>query len=106
MNEFIVCSAIWYKDISLINNNIPSDLLRPFNCDRGIVFCGLRHPHCLYQMVAMTGKRQCEAGEEIQGFITNKWRFIDRIEGLEIAKVADQIITSYNLHQLHSEDLW
>lgn len=69
--EKILCSAIWYKEL-------PTPVYRPVNVDIGIVFCGLRHPHCLYQMVAMTGKRQAEVGQYIQGFLTDKNRFVNR----------------------------
>jgi hypothetical protein len=60
-------------------------------------------------MVAMTGKRQCEVGEEIQGFITSKNKFVDRKEGLEIAKTAGQINENElgnSLIGLFSEDLY
>jgi len=105
MKEYILCAAIWYKELPLI---VP-DVLRPrgfspYNVDMGIVFCGWRHANCLYQMVAITGLRQCEAGEEIQGFITNLNRFVDRKEGAEIAFAAKQ--TSELKRILYSEDLY
>lgn len=107
MTERILCSAIWYKELPLINNDIPSDLLRPKNCDTGIVFCGLRHPHCLYQMVAITGKYQHEAGKEIQGFLTSENRFVDRKEGAKIALSCGQIDKlQYSSESLYSEDLY
>ena len=70
--EYIVSAANWYKDLPLMKDDFPQGFIRPLNCDKGIVFCGLRHHICLYVMVAMTGKRQYEVGEEIQGFITSK----------------------------------
>ena len=105
--EYILCSAIWYKELPLINNDIPSDLLRPINCNSGIVFCGHRHPHCLYQMVAITGKYQHEAGEEVQGFLTSENRFVDRKEGWVIAEKSGQIKHQSGGHGiLYSECLW
>ena len=105
--EKILCAAIWYKELPLLKNNIPSNLLRPVNCNSGIVFCGCRHPHCLYQMVAMTGKRQCEVGKYIQGFLTNKHRFVDRKEGASIALACGQIDKlNYSSDSLYSEDLY
>lgn len=98
--EKIICSAIWYKEL-------PTPVYNPINVDKGIVFCGHRHPHCLHQMVAMTGKRQCEVGEEVQGFLTNKNRFVDRVEGAEIALNSKQITKlNYNKNKLFSEDLY
>jgi len=107
--EYILCAAIHYKDLPLINNDIPSSLLRPVNCATGIVFCGFRHPHCLYQLVAITGIRSVkpEVGEYIQGFLTSRNRFVDRKEAAEIAIASGQIIkTEYENNSLFSEDLY
>jgi hypothetical protein len=42
-----------------------------------------------------------------QGFVTNKGRFVDRIEGLQIATDANQILEKHgNEGQLFSEDMW
>lgn len=98
--EKIICSAIWYKDLNTPRFN-------PINIKMGIVFCGHRHPHCLHQMIAMTGKRQCEAGDEVQGFLTNKNRFVDREEGAKIALSSKQIEKlKYSKRLLYSEDLY
>lgn len=105
MIEQIICSAIWYKDLPLLVNTIPSSLLRPINCDSGIVFCGHRHPHCLYQMVAMTGKAQHEAGSEIQGFLTSKNRFLDRKEAATL-HLSNGRELNYSTNELYSEDLY
>jgi hypothetical protein len=100
MEEKIICSAIWYKEL-------PTPVYGPTNVDKGIVFCGHRHPHCLHQMVAMTGKKQHEVGEEIQGFLTNLNRFVDRIEGAKIALANKQIDKlEYSKTKLFSEDLY
>lgn len=98
--EKIICSAIWYKDLSTPRYN-------PINVDRGIVFSGFRHVQCLHQMITMTGLRQCEAGDEVQGFLTNKNRFVDRIEGANIAINAGQVIElKFSKKKLYSEDLY
>lgn len=109
MKEYILCAAIWYKELPLIK----PELLQmrgsaPYNVDKGIVFCGWRHPNCLYQKCAITGLRDAESGENIQGFLTNTNRFVDRKEALIIAKNADQIIDLENVRgdRLHSEDLY
>lgn len=105
IEEYILCAAIWYKDLDLKDPSVLKPWgFRPYNVNRGIVFSGWRHPNCLYQMVAITGKRQCEVGEEIQGFLTNKNRFVDRKEGAEIAYTSGR--TSEKKHLLYSEDLY
>jgi alpha-D-ribose 1-methylphosphonate 5-triphosphate synthase subunit PhnL len=103
--ERILCAATWYKDLPLI---MPEVLqirgYAPYNVHEGIVFSGWRHTNCLYQMVAITGKRDCEVGRHIQGFLTNFNRFVDRKEAGEIAYSAKQ---TKNLHKhLFSEDLY
>jgi hypothetical protein len=105
MEEKILCAAIWFKDLPSLVVDIPSSLLRPVNCDRGIVFCGHRHPHCLYQMVAITGKSSYEAGESSQGFLTNLNRFVDRKEGGQI-HIANGGKLNYSNVTLYSEDLY
>lgn len=107
MKEYILCAAIWYKELPLIKNDVPETHLRPVNCKTGIVFCGHRHLQCLYQMIVMAGKKQSEAGEEIQGFLTNKNRFVDRTEGKTIAMKALQLKAGVSIKgQLFSEDLY
>ena len=55
----------------------------------------------------MTGKRQCEVGEEIQGFLTNTNRFVDRYEGAKIALACGQITKlNYSKDMMYSEDLY
>jgi hypothetical protein len=97
--EKILCAAIWYKEL-------PTPLYRPINIDIGSVFCGYSHMHCLHQMYAITGKRSVtsEVGEYIQGFLTDKNRFVDRKEAAKIALDTGQIKKS--LKHLFSEDLY
>ncbi len=102
--EKILCAAIWYPDIKLVREGIPNQ--NPVNVDKGAVFCGFRHPHCMYTMVAITGLRsvETEVGEIIQGFLTNTNRFVDREEAADIAFKAEQV--KENLNRLYSEDLY
>ena len=102
--EHILCAAIWYKDLPLIKT-FDSNVL-PINCHKGIVFCGHRHPHCMYSMCSITGKRSVEPeiGEYIQGFLTSLNRFVDRKEGARIAYQAKQI--KEDKVTLFSEDLY
>ena len=107
--EYILCAAIWYKELPLRDEEILRHRgFSPYNVDKGIVFCGWRHPNCMYQMVAITGKRsvESEVGENIQGFLTSQNRFVDRKEGLEIALKANQVINIHYGSQLYSEDLY
>ena len=57
-------------------------------------------------MVAIYKLRDCEAGESIQGFLTNKNRFVDREEGMKIAIDANQLISNTTSKILFSEDLY
>jgi len=105
--EYILCAAIHYKELPLVINDIPSSLLRPINIEQGIVFCGYRHPHCLYQMVALTGKSQHQAGEEVQGFLTSFNRFVDRKEAAKIALASGQVNKLFFSNEtLYSEDIY
>lgn len=104
MKEYILCAAIWYKELPLVRDFDTN--MRPINCDKGIVFCGHRHAHCMYSMIAMTGKRSVtiEVGEYEQGFLTSKNRFVDRKEAALIAINAMQC--NNLVTRLHSEDLY
>lgn len=106
MKEYILCAAIWYKDIPL--KKVFKDVL-PKNCDRGLVVSGHRHPHCIWTMCSLTGLRSVTnapdgVGEYIQGFLTNTNRFVDRQEGAIIAFEAGQI--EEKLTTLYSENLY
>lgn len=107
MEEKIICSAIWYKELELKKPEVLEPRgFSPYNVDKGIVFCGWRHPNCMYQMIAITGLKDYEAGESEQGFLTNKNRFVDRKEGAKIALAADQIDKLKYGTILYSEDLY
>jgi hypothetical protein len=106
--EIIICSAIWYKELELKN----PELLQirgnaPYNINKGIVICGWRHHNCLYNMAAITGKKQYEAGEHTDGFLTNKNRFVDREEAAKIALATNQIKElKFSSTKLYSEDIY
>lgn len=101
--EYILCAAIWYRQIPLKKKEI---IENPINVDYGAVFCGYRHDHCKGTMVAVTGIRSVlpEVGEYVQGFLTNKNRFVDRAEAAEIARSAEQVAS--DVTYLYSEDLY
>lgn len=109
--EYILCAAVWYKDLPMKKPEILEPRgFRPYNVDRGVVVSGWRHGNCIYQMVAITGLRSipAEAGEEIQGFLTNLNRFVDRQEGYDIAEAANQLNdrSRGGSRTLYSEDLY
>lgn len=109
--EYILCAAIWYKELPMVYPEILENRgFRPYNVDRGVVISGWRHSNCIYQMVAMTGLRSipAEAGESVQGFLTNLNRFVDREEGWNIAEAAGQINDRArgSSQTLYSEDLY
>lgn len=102
--ERIYCAAIWYKDL-------PTAKYLPTNIDKGIVVEGHRHADIIRTVVNLLGKRTVEngensVGETIQGFVTNKNRFVDRSEAMDIARNANQIISDTTFRELYSEDLY
>lgn len=102
--ERITCAAIWYKDL-------PSVKYMPVNINKGVVVEGHRHADIIKTVINLLGKRTCQfgenaAGESEQGFITNKNRFVDRIEAMTIARAANQIISDTSFPKLYSEDLY
>jgi hypothetical protein len=76
-NERILCAAVWFQDIEIKKDLLIESRL-PVNCDRGLVVCGHRHYQYLYTAIAFTGLSTYEMGEHIQGFLTNRNRFVDR----------------------------
>jgi hypothetical protein len=114
--EIVLCAAIWYKDLESIDNPVSSIRLNdearqalkiqrlPINCDKGIVFCGHRHLQAMRTMNSVIGLTDFEAGESVQGFLTNYNRFVDRTEGGRIAWEAGQ--TDGLKTYMFSEDLY
>lgn len=92
VKEYILCAAVWYKELQLKKPEVLRLRgLSPYNVDKGIVLCGWRHGNCIYQMVAIYGIYDEDAGESVQGFLTSLNRFVDRKEGAEIAFKSGQI---------------
>lgn len=104
--ERIYSAAIWYKDLDLSTARY-----LPENIDRGIVVEGHRHADVIRTVLNLLGKRTVTygdgaAGEHVQGFVTNTNRFVDRVEGMKIAREANQIISDTTFNELYSEDLY
>jgi hypothetical protein len=105
--EYITCAAIWYKDL-------PTQTHTPKNIDKGIVVCGHRHSNCIDIMKSLGQLRTVQfapdgVGESIQGFMTSYNRFVDREEGMEIAKTTGQVDEtkiSNSKTELFSEDIY
>lgn len=107
--EFIICAANHYND-GVVRNHGPK------NIERGFVTSGRRHHDCIQTFADIVGFPYNEVGKtimqtEIQGFLTNTNRFVDRKEAYKIAFEADQIYgpnkgQSENSIGLTSEDLY
>jgi hypothetical protein len=106
-SERIICAAVWYKEIP-IKKAIPSQSTNPRNCPTGLVFSGHRHGQCIYTKCAVTGLRDSASGENEQGFLTSKNRFVSREEALIIALRENQVmdIKEVRGNELFSEDLY
>ena len=106
-NEYITCSAIWYKEL-------PTSVFLPKNIETGIVVCGHRHGNCIDIMKTLGTLRSVvkgpdSVGEYEQGFLTSHNRFVDRLEAMQIAIDQNQVKEEnlYNpLIGLFSEDLY
>lgn len=98
-DEYVVCSAIWYQ-------NNKEYVFQPDNIKFGYVLCGLRHNNIIaihYDLITKEGYKI----KSIQGFLTSKNRFVNRIEAGKIAIAAGQIENlSYGQNELFSEDLY
>jgi len=107
--EHILCAANYYDDGEKY-------IHRPTNIDYGYVICGRRHHNCMFTFAQVVGfpynERALEIKQtEVQGFLTNTNRFVDRREAYNIAYAANQIIgpnkgVSTNEIGLTSEDLY
>lgn len=109
MKEYILCAANHYDDGK-------EHMHSPKNIDSGFVTCGRRHHNCIQTFAQIMGfpysvRAQEIMSTEIQGFLTNTNRFVDRKEAYKIAFESDQIIGPNKGHRennigLTSEDLY
>lgn len=108
-SEYIVCSAIHYDDGK-------EYVHQPRNIKSGFVICGLRHQNCIMTAVVLTEivgeakrKERLMIIDDTQGFVTNKNRFVGRIEAMQIA-IRENQVREEDLHNprigLFSEDLY
>lgn len=111
--EYIICSAIHFSDGKTYDH-------QPKNIESGFVISGRRHHNCYSTLQAIGASLGMEGivrnhieriDRDNQGFITNTNRYVDRKEGMRIAKAANQLINP-KLHSdnedsiLTSEDLY
>ncbi len=96
--EYILCAAIWFDDG--IENRY-----QPFNIKTGLVLCGWRHG-CIFPQIGglVIERKNLGVINEVQGFLTNLNRFVEREEAAKIAFDANQI--DKELNRLFSEDLY
>jgi hypothetical protein len=98
--ERIICAAIWYKDLPNVE-----PVYRVKNVTNGVVLCGWRHPYIIGQSGALLGKKQYEMGEYVQGFLTSKGRFLDRVQSAKLF-IDNGGKLNYSSDELFSEDLY
>jgi hypothetical protein len=97
--EFIACSATHFDDGK-------EHVHQPKNIETGVVICGLRH-HNIYRTKQLIPEDVLALHPHVTGFLTNKDRFVDRVEGLRIAEAAGQIVHKHcPKHELMSEDIF
>jgi hypothetical protein len=95
--EYILCAAI-----HIINGK--KYVHQPKNIKHGFVISGRRHHNCFAIIDLFNISRKDYS--ITQGFLTNKDRFVDRIEAFNIAKEAKQMIKIHHKNLLFSEDLY
>lgn len=96
--EKILCAAIWYKD----EKEHPH---QPKNIKTGYVWCGRRHHNIINLRFSLLGSTTIHE-TSVQGFITTKDRFVDRVEGNKIAIAQSQVFGNIEGDELISEDLY
>lgn len=105
--EKILCAANYYNDGIEHKHS-------PFNISIGFITCGRRHHNCISTFAQIVGfpysaEAQKLHSTEVQGFLTDMNRFVDRKEALIIAENANQIFHNIKLDKeigLTSEDLY
>jgi hypothetical protein len=95
--EYIMCAANHYDD----DKDHP---YQPYNIDKGFIICGWRHPCCGFSYLGANEEAK-QWDNCIQGFLTNKNRFLTRDESIPVAKLSKQIPQNFK-GTLTSEDMW
>jgi hypothetical protein len=105
--EYIICAANYYDDQKKHEH-------QPDNIDTGFVVCGRRHHNCIHTFALIAGFPYSSEAHiirktEVQGFLTNTNKFVNRRNALQIAIEAKQLIHNVTLDSnvgLTSEDIY
>ena len=87
--EYIICAAYWYKIDGTCES--PRGFIAQ-NISTGVVIGQWRHPNIIHTFKKITGIRTSEAEVDyVDGFLTSKGNFVDRIQAMELAYYAGQV---------------
>lgn len=104
MEERIICSAVYYPPY---DKNLEH---KPKNIESWLVVYGPRHSQCFDTLAQILDLETMEHEKIVQGFITDKQRFVNRYEGWKIAQKSNQLICKRDIEEkdwiLFSEDLY
>lgn len=81
--EYVICAAVHFLSEKVYEH-------QPKNITNGYVICGRRHHNCYFTKFALLGLTD-EKLRTVQGFLTSRDRFIDRMEGMKLALEVGQI---------------
>jgi hypothetical protein len=96
--EYVLCAANWINDDKHYTH-------KPFNINTGLVFSGWRHSSIFEQSEFQFPYWLC--GQlTIQGFLTNKNRFLNRADALKLVLENGQLMKPLIGSELTSKDLW
>lgn len=95
--EFILCAAVWVQDDEV-------HVHQPSNIHQGFVICGFRHGFIFNTLGILDPERTYLRKRPIQGFLTNKNRFLNRRAAAALAHKAGQ--TEVLMEELFSEDVY
>jgi hypothetical protein len=108
--EHVMCAAIRIIALTEYIRHVTSVHFQPYNVDDAdLVLCGWRHASIFQQFLALTGQKITVMPHDrvIQGFLTDKNRFLTREEALELVKTNGQLPDGKLIGGvLTSEDLW
>lgn len=100
IEEYILSAAVYFDDKQKHTH-------QPKNIETGFVISGRRHHNCFMTACILDSEMKYKKFKQIQGFITNSDRFIDRKEACIVAKKAGQVKDEPSiLLELFSEDLY
>jgi len=96
--EYVMAAAIYIDDEKTYQ-------YKPFNINTGYVVSGWRH-HCIWEIFGRETVEKYMKSKWEDGFITNKNRFLNRKEALELVIKNGQLTKPLLGGRLTSEDLW